>query len=433
MLRRIASAVVLASLAVASLACGTALAAVTPTSATIAWTAPGDDGNTGTASQYDVRLSTAAITAGNFASATHLTGAPAPAAAGSTQSMNLTGLSPSTTYWCAIKTADEAGNWSAISNIVTFTTPSASDTIRPAALALAPGTTTQTSVALTWTATGDDSLTGTANHYEVRWSKNPITPANFASATQVTSGVPAPAAPGTSQGCTVTGLDRSTDTYFAARLYDEANNPSALSNVVQVGPWLDTAPPATPSGLAGNVALSGVHLHWSANSEPDLAGYHVYRATAANGSYVRIDVSTVGTNDYTDTAAPDSASLWYAVSAVDAVGNESARGAGVQVWLSAVGVTATTLQPAYPNPSGIGSPVTLPVAVAPGGPSDGRIDILNAAGERVRSLDLRGLAPGTNLVTWDGHNDAGRVTAPGAYHALLTLGSTQHAIRLVRR
>ena len=80
------------------------------TSVTLSWTAPGDDGNTGTAAQYEVRLSTSPIDAGNFASAALLANPPAPLAAGSPQTMFVTGLQVLTPYWVAMRTADERGN-----------------------------------------------------------------------------------------------------------------------------------------------------------------------------------------------------------------------------------------------------------------------------------------------------------------------------------
>jgi|GEM_PF-3089652 len=85
-------------------------------SITLSWTAPGDDGNIGTASQYDIRYSTSAITESGWASATQVSGEPAPKAAGSAESFTAAGLNLNTTYYFAIKTADEVPNWSGISN-----------------------------------------------------------------------------------------------------------------------------------------------------------------------------------------------------------------------------------------------------------------------------------------------------------------------------
>ncbi len=104
--------------AVADLATGT----VTTSSVQLTWTAPGDDGSTGTATTYDVRYSTSTITAGNWATATQATGEPSPQIAGSGESFTVTGLSEATTYYFAIKASDEKPNESAISNVASATT-----------------------------------------------------------------------------------------------------------------------------------------------------------------------------------------------------------------------------------------------------------------------------------------------------------------------
>lgn len=99
-----------------------ALSNETTTTLDLSWTAPGDDGATGTATSYDVRYSTALITEANWGSATQATGEPTPSAAGASESMTLTGLSSNTTYYVAIKTSDEVPNISAISNVPNATT-----------------------------------------------------------------------------------------------------------------------------------------------------------------------------------------------------------------------------------------------------------------------------------------------------------------------
>jgi hypothetical protein len=95
---------------------------ITETSADLSWTSPGDDANSGTAYQYDIRYSTSPITEDNWNQATQVTGEPTPQVAGTSQFFTLVGLSPSTTYYFAIKTSDEVPNWSELSNIVSATT-----------------------------------------------------------------------------------------------------------------------------------------------------------------------------------------------------------------------------------------------------------------------------------------------------------------------
>jgi glucuronoarabinoxylan endo-1,4-beta-xylanase len=94
---------------------------ITQTSADLSWTAPGDDGNQGVATGYDIRYSTIPLTAANWNSAQQVTGEPTPAASGLEQYVSV-GLQPGTTYYFAIKTLDEAGNVSDISNVISLTT-----------------------------------------------------------------------------------------------------------------------------------------------------------------------------------------------------------------------------------------------------------------------------------------------------------------------
>ncbi len=89
----------------------------TRTTLKLTWTAPGDDGNVGTAAGYDIRYSTSTITDANWGSASQVSGEPTPQAAGSSETFTVSGLSPDTTYSFAIKTADEVPLWSALSNI----------------------------------------------------------------------------------------------------------------------------------------------------------------------------------------------------------------------------------------------------------------------------------------------------------------------------
>jgi hypothetical protein len=110
-----------------------ASAAATPFS--IYWTAPGDDGSIGRATAYDLRYSTAPITAANFLQATRLDGVPAPSAAGTAESFVVSGLADGVLYYLAMKTGDDGGNWSTLSNLLSR--PAQTAGVGPSARALA--------------------------------------------------------------------------------------------------------------------------------------------------------------------------------------------------------------------------------------------------------------------------------------------------------
>lgn len=90
--------------------------AITTNSVTLQWTAPGDDGMDGVAYEYDLRASYDTITPANFAAAFHIDSIYPPLPAGMTQTCEVDSLTPGQKYYFAIKTRDNIGNWSPISN-----------------------------------------------------------------------------------------------------------------------------------------------------------------------------------------------------------------------------------------------------------------------------------------------------------------------------
>jgi hypothetical protein len=84
----------------------------------LAWTAPGEDGFEGTASRYDLRLATFAITEASWFYATPVTGLPVPSTAWTPESFTVGGLEPGIRYWLALRAADAASQWSELSPVV---------------------------------------------------------------------------------------------------------------------------------------------------------------------------------------------------------------------------------------------------------------------------------------------------------------------------
>ena len=96
--------------------------ATSTNSVILTWTAPGDDDFSGTASEYDIRYSTQVIDDSGWTTASQIADPPAPSLAGTEETFVVMGLAPNTTYYFAIKTVDNEGQWSALSNIASHTT-----------------------------------------------------------------------------------------------------------------------------------------------------------------------------------------------------------------------------------------------------------------------------------------------------------------------
>jgi hypothetical protein len=87
----------------------------------------------------------------------------------------------------------------------------------------------------------------------------------------------------------------------------------------------DKTAPKVPDGLDITRSDTGAILTWNANPETDLAGYRVFRSERADGNFKPVAAQLIVPNMFTDMAYRSG--VYYAVSAEDESGNESAMSA----------------------------------------------------------------------------------------------------------
>jgi len=116
----------------------------------------------------------------------------------------------------------------------------------------------------------------------------------------------------------------------------EHSGTTATATLFVEGPYLpdanDTTPPLAPSGLVGDGAGAALGLSWTASGSDDVAGYRVWRSNTPGGPYELVRDEVVIDTTTTD---PDAGALltYYAVTAVDATGNESGYSNEIRVGL----------------------------------------------------------------------------------------------------
>jgi hypothetical protein len=84
---------------------------------------------------------------------------------------------------------------------------------------------------------------------------------------------------------------------------------------------VDTIPPFEPRGIATETGDGFVQVSWIENQEPDVVGYRVYANSTYDGTYTVVGESSGLV--FVDFGATNGATTYYAVTAVDAAGNES--------------------------------------------------------------------------------------------------------------
>jgi fibronectin type 3 domain-containing protein len=234
---------------------------------------------------------------------------PNPITTGTT--FQVTGLSPSTTYYFAVTAVDRGGNESSLSDDVPATTPAASAIAPPTGLTAKVVSSTE--VDLSWTApTGIPAAS--YNVYKGPSSGNEDT---------TTTVNPAPITGTTT--FKVTNLSPSTTYYFAVTAVDRGGNESSLSDDVPA-----TTPAASaiapPTGLTATVASSSeIDLSWTAPTGVPAASYNVYQGTSpGNEDTTAVNPAPItGTTNFKVMNLSSSTPYYFEVTAVDRGGNES--------------------------------------------------------------------------------------------------------------
>jgi hypothetical protein len=108
----------------------------------------------------------------------------------------------------------------------------------------------------------------------------------------------------------------------------EAEAESEISPAVEIVP-VDQFPPGVPAGLTAAASPDSIELTWDRNTEPDFAGYRVYRSL--DGAAFEKIADLVEAPNYSDRRVASGKRYRYAISAVDQLGNESARSQPVEV------------------------------------------------------------------------------------------------------
>jgi hypothetical protein len=140
-------------------------------------------------------------------------------------------------------------------------------------------------------------------HQEVRLTTQPVTEARFVDS-RLEWGV---------ERCYAVRVAR---TFDGLTVQSDASPPRCVTPV-------DTFPPKPPTGLQAIASEGAISLIWEPNTEKDLAGYVVLRASPPSSTMAPVTPAPIQTTTLRDTVQPGVRYV-YAVQAVDKAGNTSA-------------------------------------------------------------------------------------------------------------
>ncbi len=121
------------------------------------------------------------------------------------------------------------------------------------------------------------------------------------------------------------------DVYFTQGPADGLPHTLWLDDVRVVAGGGGTNAPSlsAPQGLAALTGDQSVVLHWDPNPEAGVAGYNVYRAAAANGSFARLTPNPATSLSWADLIVTNGQPYYYYVRAVNGAGQEGTNSATV--------------------------------------------------------------------------------------------------------
>lgn len=365
---------------------------------TLTWTAPGDDSTSGQAAVYDLRYSLSLITDATWSTATRATGLPVPKFAGSKETLLVTGLQPATTYYFALKSADEVPNWSALSSVAVRTTP----TVVPSTPALASPS--SGSGGLPTNATLEWNPSSGASSYRAQVSQD---------STFATTSYNANDLIGTS--VSVSGLEYNRKYFWRV----SASNSSGTSPYSAVWSFTTVAepPPAAPTLASPSNGSTGVPINpilvW--NSTSGASNYHIQISTGS--SFVTLLSDMAGLIDTTFSGAGlkyNTTYYWHVrasnaggVSAYSLTGSfktdrkrkfSAIRNNGVARETSDSTADSTVLlSQNFPNPFNPTTTIEFSLPEEAGV----RLEIINMEGRVVAELLNRRIAAGTHQAQWN--------------------------------
>jgi hypothetical protein len=335
----------------------------------LSWTEPGRAGATPPL-RYVVKASSAAniSTDAEFESATPVTELsgtllPDVGAAGAVRVWVVTGLTPFTTYYFAVRAEDSSAPsmkglwlrdaWRGL-NVFNFAAPRfvPNDPEPVTDLAAAPGTAAEGDVTLSWTAPLNRNFVP-ISRYELRYSTRSITDLAGDAALWYQladrAAKPSAGAPGMLENLTLNGLYPASTFYFAVKSVDLASEVSPIDTEAATPGAQAFAkplnlPPAAPSGLAAEAGLIQVALRWDelpaglGGKGLDFVHYFLQRSTEAAAGFVEFSTTTAVT--YLDRPLDAFTTFYFRVGARDAEGLASAS--------PAVKATPFTIRPMEP-------------------------------------------------------------------------------------
>lgn len=292
---------------------------------------------------------------------------------------------------------------------------------------------TDSTIALDWTAPGDDGMTGgPASYYILRYNTFPPGESIWdwwSDPTTVTfSPMPKPLPPGTKDTLYVEGLQKNVTYYFVIRSGDEIINWSAPSQAS-----LGETTPVELSSFAATSSKNGVLLEWTTASETNNLGFAIERKLQDSDVWQKVGfVRGFGTTNeekaYSYNDSPDQiGTLDYRLKQIDTDGAfEYSQIVSVQVEAP----SRFELAQNFPNPFNPTTAIHFQLPSSVSGTVE--LAIYDLLGRKVRTLLNKPAAPGFYQLEWNGRDEEEFEVSSGIYVYVLRAGNITLSKKMIK-
>gem|GEM_PF-2183031 len=239
-----------------------------------------------------------------------------------------TGLLKGTTYFYKVRSADNAGNVSDDSSMVSGYTTGVDTTVPTAVQGLEVSSTDDGGeIKVAWNAStaDEDDIAGYRVYYSSISTSGPF---ELLAMEQYQADI-------ASQDFVHVSLVNGVTYYYTVTAYDTSGNESTVlpATGTYASCSTDMIAPAVPGIPQLVTVASGKQLlvNWTESADTDVAEYRIYRSeTGENGTYSEVNVVKKGFTSVTDSGLKNNVPYWYRIIAVDAKGNPSGYTQSVQ-------------------------------------------------------------------------------------------------------
>jgi hypothetical protein len=196
----------------------------------------------------------------------------------------------------------------------------------------------------------------------------------------------------------------------------------------------------TISSFSAEVSRDGIVIQWTTETEPNNAGFNIFRSTTENGNYSKVNESLITAlgnafsgASYRYLDKPDLAGdYYYQLQSVSLTGATSFHGP-ISVALTSVDLKKYALPDNYSLFQNYPNPFNPETTIEFSLPKAGLVEIAiyDINGKIVRSVISEEKPAGTFWLKWDGRDESGVLVSSGIYFTIMKSGAFRQTNKMI--